>query len=159
MSPTRLHLLAPFALVACVGTSDAYEEPAPAETDRGAEAAAGPVAPVEPAGPAVQGPIECGGAQEITLEGVTLVNDEGPAVRASGGCVVTLTRSEIRGSDVGVVASGNARVTLRECRVSGGEAAVVASGNAQVALPETEVVGEVRLGGAAAAPEDGGADE
>lgn len=110
--------------------------------------------PAEPAGPPRQEPIDCDGDEQVQLDGVTIVNEAGPAIRARGDCRVTLTDSDLRGSDVGVEASGSAIVILRDGRVSGGEAAVVATGEAQVSLLGADAVGEVRVqGGGEEAPD------
>ena len=90
-------------------------------------------------------PITCAGQEQITATDVEIVNSNGPGVRASGQCVVTLTGASVTGSDYGVEATGNARVTITNGRVTGAEAAVVANGNADVQLPGTEVTGEVRV--------------
>lgn len=158
MSFKSIHTLALLALAGCIATATAgggsgggddtvQAEPVEGD-DTTTTVVAEPVEEPEPeAGPAVQEPIVCAGQEQITLDGVTITNDDGPGIRASGNCQVTLTGSEVSGSTYGVDASGNAQVTIEGGRVSGGEAAVVSVGNAQVNLPQTEVVGEVRVQG------------
>lgn len=99
-------------------------------------------------------PIDCAGDETVAAEGITIVGGEGPAVRARGGCSVTLVDVELHGR-VGVDAGDRARVTLRDSRVRGIEAAVVVTGEARVALPNTEAFGEVRLGGSEGDATDG----
>ncbi len=162
MSSKPIRILTLLALSGCIatattgggaGTSDGNDtvqaEPVEGD-DTTTTVVAEPVDdPAEPAatGPTAQDPIECAGQEQITLDGVTITNDDGAGIRASGNCQVTLTNSEVSGSTYGVDASGNAQVTIQAGRVSGGEAAVVSVGNAQVNLPETEVQGEVRVQG------------
>lgn len=117
----------------------------PRPADEGEETA--PVAEPTPEREPVTEPIDCDGDETIAAEDITIRTDRGPAIRAGGGCQVTLTRAELSSGGVAVVASGSAQVVLRDSQVRGGSAAVVVSDDASVAMPGTEVHGEVRLQG------------
>lgn len=100
-------------------------------------------------------PVVCAGEEELTLEGVTIDNPDGPGVQARGECRVSIVDSEVRGSTHGVDAGDAARVVLERSRVSGGVGAVVSSGRAHVVFDDTEAPGEVRLGGPSEGDSDG----
>jgi hypothetical protein len=138
----------------CATDGSAGSPPSASSNDPGG-AATTPAPPelAEPE-PATDPPIACAGEQRIEATGLTIVSEDGPAIRASGHCQLTLTDSDVSGSEVGVHASESAQVVLRDSRVEGGQAAVVVSGRASVALPDSEVVGEVRLEGGAGDSEE-----
>ncbi len=79
-------------------------------------------APVAAPAPAMvlagNAPVRCGGNERIRLTEEVLDGGDGPAVVATGGCVVEISESILRG-DPAVFVSGNARVSLVECRIDG----------------------------------------
>ena len=123
----------------------------------------------EPGRPGPPGTIRCAGNEQIRVDDEVIDGRGGPAIVASGNCVVEVTESIVRGAPA-VVVTGNARVRLVESRVQGfsgrgrhghrgwrghrrrarwGDApAVVASGNGQAEILECRVRGDLVSSGA-----------
>ncbi|HJL16452.1 MAG TPA: hypothetical protein RMH99_12395 [Sandaracinaceae bacterium LLY-WYZ-13_1] len=114
-------------IVVVPGPERAVPQPSPVRVE---------AAPVQvEAAPAANGVIVCSGDQHLRIEGRVLDGgDDGPAIVASGNCVVEVSESVLRGQPA-VQVHGNARVSLVECRVrgdlvSGGGARIMTRGTA-----------------------------
>lgn len=80
--------------------------------------------------------VYCGGNQSVRLTNETLDGQGGPAVIASGNCVVEISESIVRGA---VLARDNATVRLVECRIQGD---LSATGNANIDTPGSRHEGQ-----------------
>jgi len=76
----------------------------------------------------VDGAFACGGQQRLRIDDQVLDGGDGPAVRASGQCVVEISESVVRGQPA-VVVQDQARVVLVECNIQGD---MITRGQAQV---------------------------
>jgi hypothetical protein len=85
-------------------------------------------APPPPPAPTAGGEVECSGNQRLRIHNQVVDGRGGPAVVASGNCVIELSESIVRGSPA-LIASGNAQVLFVESRIIGD---VRATGNARI---------------------------
>lgn len=92
-----------------------------------------------PVGPAV---VTCSGNDRVRIHDRVVDGRHGPAIIASGNCVVEVTESVVRGAPA-VSVHGNAQVQLVECRVRGD---LVSSGNARIDTRGTRHRGQVLRG-------------
>lgn len=77
-----------------------------------------------------------------TLTGMTVVLPAGPAIRASGSCILRLMHVNLT-APVVIEASDGAVVTIEGGRIVGSDKAIVASGTASVIVAGAEVVGAI----------------
>ena len=87
----------------------------------------------------VEGAVSCGGQQRLRIDDQVLDGSDGPAVQASGQCVVEISESIVRGQPA-VVVSGQAQVVLVECRIEGD---LVSQGQGQIRTPGSRHRGQV----------------
>jgi hypothetical protein len=78
-----------------------------------------------------RGLIVCSGNQRVRISDQRLDGGNGPAVHASGNCVVDIDESIVRGVPA-IVATGNAQLRFSECRIQG---EILTAGNAQIETP------------------------
>jgi hypothetical protein len=92
-------------------------------------------------------PIECSGSEQITIVARTIVTTNGPAIRVSGSCQVTLMAVTVQGP-IGIEASGSAQVTVMGGSIDATSNAVTMTGSSQVTLMGTELPGSRAIGSA-----------
>lgn len=90
---------------------------------------------------------ECKGGDIVTLNGVK-ANVSGTAIKASGGCQLTLIGVDIT-APVGIDASGGAKVTMTGGSINASTNSVVAVAAAKVDCVGTKVTGKSKVSGAA----------
>ena len=83
-------------------------------------------------------PIECVGSQAIIVSDTTVVVTEGPAVRASGSCSITLINVDLH-APIGIAASGSASVTMTGGSIEAETRSVATSGSSSVNLVGTRL--------------------
>ena len=82
------------------------------------------------------------GDDVVVREGATINSGAAPAVRARGGCKVTLNDCTLTSTTAAIMADGDAKVVVKGGKLTGGQAAIAARGRARVATIGTTVEGK-----------------
>jgi hypothetical protein len=83
----------------------------------------------------------CGGLDNVTIDGTTATIAAGNAINADGNCHLTLVGVNVT-APVGINASGNAKITVTGGSIKGSTSAIVAAGNSQVTVSGATVTGK-----------------
>lgn len=93
-------------------------------------------------------PLNCGGGQNLTINGQTVNLPGQTAITASGACQLTLINCTITAGTV-ISAGGMARVTITGGRIVGSDASISAAGRATIVVQGAQVEGRVQRSGQA----------